>query len=105
MDIVFWKGIDMADERRTTGKHNVVIDGRERVTVRGVIDVISFDEEAVISETDMGMLIVRGANLHVNRLNLESGELYIDGEVDTVAYEEEGPFKSGGASFFSKIFR
>ena len=100
------RGTGMADERRSTHrKHGVIMEQRERVTIQGVLDVISFDEEAVVSETEMGILVVRGANLHVSRLNLDNGELHIDGEVDVIMYEDDGFMKGGRGSFFSRLFK
>ncbi|MGL4791763.1 MAG: YabP/YqfC family sporulation protein, partial [Anaerotignaceae bacterium] len=58
----------MAEDKRNQ-KHKIVMDQRERLFIDGVTEVISFDEETVICETDMGTLIIRGAQLHVEKLN------------------------------------
>jgi len=93
------------DERkRSPSRHSLQIDRRENVTVTGIIDVISFDEESVISETEMGIVIIKGANLHVKRINLENGELIVSGEIDGLNYENQ----SGGAkakSLLGKLFK
>ena len=96
----------MAEEKKSISRHAVTIDRRNAVSVSGVLDVISFDEETIISETEMGVLIIRGANLHVNRLHLDSGELSVDGEIISVVYEDSaGGFGKGKASFFSRLFK
>lgn len=95
----------MADEKRSAGKHSVVMDRRELVNITGVTDVISFDEETVIADTDLGAIILRGANLHVNKLNLDSGELEIDGDILSLNYEEQGSVGKGKSSFLNKIFK
>ena len=96
----------MADEKKSISRHAVTIDRRNAVSVTGVLDVISFDEETIISETEMGVLIIRGANLHVNRLHLDSGDLSVDGEIVSVLYEDNtGGFGKGKSSFFSRLFR
>jgi len=77
----------LEDRRRSPSRHNITIDKRENVTVTGIVDVISFDEESVIGETELGIIIIKGANLHVKRINLESGELVVAGEIDGVNYE------------------
>ena len=85
-------------------RHSLQIDRRESITVTGIIDVISFDEESVISETEMGIVIIKGANLHVKRISLDSGELVVTGEIDGVNYENS----SGGSktkSLFGKLFK
>ncbi len=95
----------MAEEKRTVLRHNVIIESRERISVTGVLEVISFDEEAIITDTEMGVLIIRGTNLHVNRLNLDNGELEIDGEISNLHYEEQNTFSKGKSSFLGKLFK
>ena len=96
----------MAEEKKTSAsRHALTIDRRERVVVTGMLDVISFDEETVIAETEMGILVLRGNNLHVSRLNLDNGELDLDGDITSVTYEDaHSPGKSKG-SFIGKLFR
>ena len=95
----------MADEKRSSGRHTVVLDRRESVSVTGVIDVLSFDEETIIAETEMGVLVLRGENLHVNRLNLETGDLEIDGEISHLLYEDSAGYNKGGKTLLGKLFR
>lgn len=93
----------MADEKRmNSAPHNLVLEDRRMLTVSGVSDVDSFDEEAVIVFTDLGELTIRGKNLHINRLSVEVGELTVEGNIAALIYSDETP-KSGG--FFSKVFR
>ena len=91
------------DEKRYIGKHKVIVDKRQKLSITGLIDVMSFDDETIVTETEMGILIIRGNNLHVNALNLEKGELEIDGSVDHLNYEDENPLK--GKNLFGKIFK
>lgn len=93
----------MEEKKRSVSRHSLHIDKRESVSVNGVTDVISFDEESVISETEMGVLIIRGVNLHVNRINLESGELSVSGEIDGVSYENSSGGKS--KSLIGRLFK
>lgn len=95
----------MPEERRNTSKHKVIIEKRERVFITGVIDVMSFDEESIVTETEMGTLIIRGVGLHVNALNLEKGELEVDGEIENTTYEDESPLSKNKGSLFGKIFK
>jgi len=100
------QGVDgMAEERRAS-KHKLTIEHRENVTITGVVDVISFDEEQVVCDTDMGVLILRGADLHVNNLNLDSGLLEIFGEIVSVNYEDSGVGHGKSKStLLGKIFK
>jgi len=95
----------MADERKYTGRHHVSIDRRERVAITGVLEVISFDDESIVCETEMGIMILRGSNLHMNRLNLDDGELEVDGEIENIAYEDDMVLGRGKSSLLSKIFK
>ncbi len=92
------------DEKNKTLNHRVIINNRETALLTGVIDVISFDTDAVLVETDMGMLTIKGVDLHVNRLNLEKEELDLDGEVHSVEYSEGNHFGKSGGSLISKLF-
>ena len=95
----------MAEEKRAPSRHTVVLEQRESASITGVLDVLSFDEEAIVCETEKGVIILRGANLHVNRLNLDHGELDVDGTIDNITYEDQAAFGKGKSSFLGKIFR
>ncbi len=93
----------MAEEKRMQSMpHNLVLEDRKMLTVSGVSDVDSFDEQTVTVFTDMGELTVRGSNLHINRLSVETGELTVEGNIAALIYSDEVP-KNGG--FFSRVFR
>lgn len=83
--------------------HNVIMEDRKTITVSGVSDVDSFDEQAVIVFTDMGELTIKGENLHINRLSLEVGELMVEGDIYGLSYSDNKPQQNGG--FWSKVFR
>ena len=93
----------MAEEKRAVKiPHNLILENRKFLNISGVSDVDSFDEQNVVVYTDLGQLIIRGNGLHVNKLSVESGELTVEGEIDSLAYTES---KASGGGFFSKIFR
>lgn len=76
------------DERNREMPHTVILEGREKLSISGVVDVQSFDEEQVLLETVRGMLVVRGQGLHVERLQLEAGELIVQGEIGLMEYDD-----------------
>ncbi len=93
----------MPEEKKTVQiPHNIMLEDRHMLTVSGVSDVDSFDEEAVTVFTDMGELTVRGSNLHINKLSVEVGELTVEGNISALIYTDDAG-RSGG--FFSKVFR
>ena len=73
--------------------------------ISGVLDVISFDLKEILLETEQGMLTIKGADLHVNRLTLEKGEVDIEGRIDSMAYSEVTDFHKAGASLLGRLFK
>ncbi len=83
---------------------NIVLENREKLNISGVLDVLSFDDQIVILETELGLLTVKGENLRINKLSLDTSEVTVDGEVFQLAYsEKESMEKSSG--FLNKIFK
>lgn len=85
--------------------HKIMLTGRRTCTINGVSDVLSFDIHEILLETDQGMLMLRGDDLHVNRLTLEKGEVDIDGRVDSLTYSDTTAHQGKGDSFLSKLFK
>lgn len=93
----------MAEEKKILRtQHNVIMENRRNLTISGVMDIDSFDEETVILFTDMGELTIKGKNLHINRIDVETGDLLMEGDIDSIFYTDNQPRKGG---FFSKLFR
>ena len=91
----------MAEEKAVKVPHSLILENRKMLTATGVSNVDSFNEQEIVAYTDLGELIVRGSKLHINKLNIETGELTIDGEVVSLTYS--GNQSSGG--FFSRLFK
>lgn len=81
-------------------EHKLTLDGRGKLTVSGVEDVESFDEQSVVLATVKGLLIIRGSGLHLQSLSLEGGGVTIDGTVDSLVYEQQR--LAGG--LFARLF-
>ena len=82
------------EEKQYAKAHKLLLNNRRTGTVSGVTDVISFDIAEILLETEQGMLTIKGADLHVNRLTLEKGEVDIEGRIDSMAYSEVTDFFS-----------
>lgn len=67
---------------------NVIMENREKISVTGVVDIHSFDDELVLAQTDLGILTIKGDDLKMNKLNLENNELIIEGKIMAVAYSD-----------------
>ena len=87
------------------GAHKVNMMNRRTGSITGVSDVISFDISEVLLETDLGMMQIKGADLHVNRLSLEKGEVDLSGSIDSVAYSDVQSVVKQQDNLFSKLFR
>ncbi len=93
------------EERQIPKAHKMVINNRKTSMVTGVLDVLAFDLNEVLLETEQGMLMVKGKDLHVNRLTLEKGEVDLAGQIDSVAYSDVQAQSKKGDSFFVKLFK
>ncbi len=81
--------------------HTVIMEDRSRLSVTGVDEVGSFDENEIVVETNRGELVIRGEGLHIDKLSIDNGELKVTGSIGELSYEE--PVPTGG--FFSRLFR
>ncbi len=82
------------EELRKAG-HHLILEDRENLTVSGVEEVESFDENTIVMETAQGLLIVRGEGLHIEKLSLDGGDLKVEGMVESLVYEENRRTKGG----------
>ena len=78
------------------GKHSFSSSGREGIDVSGVSDVVSFDENGVVMETELGSLAVEGEGLHVKVLNVDAGQVTVEGRINGVYYFESSPRQRKG---------
>lgn len=83
-------------------QHNFLLENREKMSISGVLDVDIFNPDMVVVQTEMGMLTIKGVDLHINKLNLESAELCVEGEISSCIYSDKG---SSGGSLLGKIFK
>ena len=88
--------------RQEAADHHVILEGRASLSVSGVEEVESFDENAIVMRTSLGTLVVRGEELHIEKLSLDGGDLRVEGMVDSLTYEDDGRFKGG---FLARLFR
>ena len=94
------------EERITAGRqHRVVLQDRGSGSITGVCDVISFDENSVVLDTDKGLLTVKGNKLHVSRLTLDKGEVDLEGNIESLQYSSNEAVRRAGESLFSRLFK
>ena len=86
----------MEEQQKTVKAHKLVVNNRKTSMVTGVLDVLSFDLNEILLETEQGMLLVKGTDLHVNRLSVEKGEVDLSGTIDKdvqVRQKEDAKYK------------
>jgi len=91
------------EDKKNMNPHNLIMENREKLTLTGVVDIHSFDDELVLVETTMGILTIKGNDLKMNKLNLDNNELVVEGKIAALVYSEADIAKKGG--MFGKIFK
>lgn len=89
------------EKREKVLPHNIIMENRASLSVSGVTQVESFDDQTVILHTDLGQLTIRGSNLHLERLNTDTGDVGIQGNIYGLIYTNDQA--KGG--FFSRVFK
>lgn len=102
------KGDIKTQVHRAAGENrdqNLSVENRQKTTVSGVLNVYSFNEAEIVVETIIGVLTIKGSMMHMSKLNLETGDLIIEGNFDSCSYSEKQDLKTKGSGFLSKMFR
>ena len=94
----------MEEKIGSNRQHKLILQNRGKGNITGICDVVSFDENAVVLDTDMGLLTIKGKELHVSRLTVEKGELEVDGQVDSLAYSSNEAYRKAGQSILTRLF-
>ncbi len=84
------------------GKHSLSLKNREKLSLDGVLEVLSFDEGGVHLKTALGNLVLEGEGLHITKLLLDTGDVTVEGKISALFYEE-GRGKSR-SSFLGRLF-
>lgn len=96
------------DERKTTIStsviQNLILENRGKLSISGVLDVLSFDDQVVMVETELGLLTVKGENLRINKLSIDTSEVMVEGSISLLSYSNKESEKEK-TSFMSKIFK
>ena len=93
------------EEKMSIRPHKLTLENRGAGTVTGIREVVSFDENQVVLDTDLGLLTVKGKDLHVSRLTLEKGEVDLDGTIDSLNYSSNEALRKSGESLFTRLFK
>ncbi|MBD8989541.1 MAG: sporulation protein YabP [Clostridiales bacterium] len=78
--------------------HKLQLNERESLTMTGVAEVVSFDENTVVLQTSLGLLVIQGQQLQLKNLTLEGGQVAVEGSIRALSYEE--PRQTGWRRLF-----
>ena len=95
------------DERKqftNTTVQNLILENRGKLSISGVLDVLSFDDQIVIVETELGLLNIKGENLRINKLSIDTSEVIVEGEINSLNYSDKDTNKTSGG-LIGKIFK
>ncbi len=99
------KGRERVEEKQMGRPHKLVVNNRKTSMITGVLDVLAFDLNEILLETEQGMLMIKGTDLHVNRLTLEKGEVDVSGNINSVAYSDTHQIAKTNEHIFNKLFK
>ena len=97
----------MIEGRKTINTNivqNLFLENRNKLNISGVNDVLSFDDQIVMVDTELGLLTVKGENLRITKLSLDTAEVIVEGEISCLSYSDSKQEKSNG-TLLSKIFK
>jgi len=95
----------MEDLNQGARTHKVSMTNRKNCSINGVNDVLSFDIHEILLETEQGMLMIKGDELHVSRLTLDKGEVDVSGRIDSFTYSEVAAGGHQTESLLTRLFR
>ena len=81
------------------------MENRGKLSISGVLDVLSFDDQVVIVETELGLLTVKGENLRINKLSIDTSEVIVEGDNSSLTYSDSKTSEKSKGSLISKIFK
>ena len=93
------------EELRIANTQKFSLINRSQATVTGVKDILAFDTGEVLLDTELGMLQVKGADLHMIRLMLEKGEVAFEGRIDAMTYSDLQEKERSSEGFWARMFK
>ena len=92
-------------KKNMTNFQNIVLENRERLNITGIVDVFSFDDQIIIIETDLGLLTIKGENLKINKLSIDTSDFTKKKKIDSLTYSNSEINSKKNKNILSKIFK
>lgn len=93
-----------SENRLEEPRSNIILENRKKLTLTGVEEVISFDDEKILLNTKLGFLTIKGSELKMNKLDVQNGDVIIVGNVGSIVYSSK-EIKKEKESIISKLFK
>lgn len=84
---------------------NIVLENREKLNITGINDVLSFDDQIIIIETELGLLTIKGEDLKINKLSIDTSDFTVDGKINSLVYSTSDGSVQKNKNILSKIFK
>lgn len=85
-------------------KSNLILENRRKLSLTGVLEVISFNDSQIILNTNFGSMNIKGEGLRMNKLDVQNGDVVIVGTINSCTYSGS-EVKKDNESIFAKLFR
>ena len=96
----------MEDLKKTVNSfQNIVLENREKLSLTGILDIFSFDHQMIIIETELGLLTIKGENLKISKLSLDTSDFVVDGKISSLTYSDATTNVKKGKGLLGKIFK
>ena len=95
----------MDDIKKANSFQNIILENREKLNITGILDVFSFDDQIIIIETELGLLTIKGENLKINKLSLDTSDFTVDGNISSLTYSDSDSNIKKSKNILSKIFK
>lgn len=93
----------MTEIKESFKNQNILVEDRNKVTITGVEQVESFNDNTIILRTIKGGMVIKGEGLNVGKLNLDDGNVKIDGNINGISYIDKDISQKG--NIIGKIFK
>ena len=93
------------NKRNMNSFQNIVLENREKLNVTGINDVFSFDDQIIIIETELGLLTIKGEDLKISKLSIDTSDFVVDGKINSLTYSNSETANKKSKSILNKIFK
>lgn len=87
-----------------TLQNSIMLDNRKSLKITGVKKINSFNLKEFQLETSLGNLYIKGNNLEMQMFDIDKGNIFITGDIDSLAYLNISSEKKE-KGFIQKLFK